>query len=302
MSMKPLLIAMSLLLTAISSLAHGDLIRSRAMAEMQINGGQPTEAELGQAVFIAKEKSVQRYLTEFRPGAAKVYANCRLTEDNIDKVIVETRTRPVKVRDGQLKLKMSTAINQVKLDSHLQNCVQPTAKRIAIVLVARQRAGSGKKATYQAFFGQLDKALGEVLVSRGFEVDSKQDMEIYSGGLYRQERLVRQFEHRGQVNWEPARIAGFLTDIDLMVIGYFQVDAPRRVKLNNMISVSVSGSAEMFHLTDNRVVAATDKIQLSAEAPSAEQAVNEAAQLVVEEAGIQLADKLSAFVMQVRGK
>ncbi|MBA55681.1 MAG: hypothetical protein CMK89_14595 [Pseudomonadales bacterium] len=285
--------------------AHGEMagsgiIHSKGMAELVMSGGSASAAELSQVEFDAKENSIQRYLAEFRPGAAEVYSSCPLTADTIDGIIVASRTRPPKARDGILQMKMRTSIDQVKLDQHLKSCVKPTAKRIAIVLVARKQAGPEHHDTYKAFFGKLDKSLGEVLSTRGFVVDSKQDMEVFSGGIYREERLVRQYEQSGQVNWEPARIASFISNIDLLVIGYFDIGRSQQLNTNRMMEVVVSGNAEMFDMVDNVVVSSTGNIQLAAEARTEHEAINEAAQLVVEEVGIQLTDKLNAYTMRVR--
>ena len=287
-----------LCLVAVSSWANAEIVHSKGLAEIRINGASASSQELAQAEFVAKENSVQRFLAEFRPAAAQVYANCGLTQKNIDEVVIDTRTRPPKTRQGLVQVKMRTSIDQVKLDLHLNSCVKPTSQRIAIVLVARQQADTQSHDTYKAFFGQLDKSLGEVFVAKGFSVDSKQDMEIFSGGIYRQERLVRQYEHSGQVNWEPARIAGFITNVDLLVIGYFDIGRSNSVSTNNLTEVAVSGTAEMFDMVENAVVASTPKIQLNAEARSEREAINEAVQLVVEEVGIQLTDKLNAYSLR----
>lgn len=286
-------------MAAHAEMAGGGVIHSKGMAELVITGSSASARELAQVEYEAKENSIQRYLAEFRPGAAEVYSGCPLNADTIDGIIVATRTRPPKARDGILQMKMRTSIDQVKLDQHLKSCVKTTSKRIAIVLVARKEAGPEHHATYKAFFGHLDKSLGEVLSTRGFVVDSKQDMEVFSGGIYREERLVRQYEQSGQVNWEPARIASFITNIDLLVIGYFDIGRSQQLKTNSMTEVVVSGNAEMFDMVDNVVVSSTGNIQLAAEARTESEAINEAAQLVVEEVGIQLTDKLNAYTMRV---
>jgi hypothetical protein len=281
--------------------AFAEIVQSKGMALIPIAGGTASNVEMMRADFEAKENSIQRYLSEFRPTAAKIYAGCPLRDGDLDGVIVSARARPAQYTpNSQYQLKMRTAIDLVKLDLHLQSCTRQTKKRIAIVLVSRQKITQQQENTYKAFYGQLDKALGEVLESRNFVVDSKQDMEIFSGGLYREDRLIKQYEQSGQVNWEPARIAGYISDIDLMVVGYFDIGQARRVSSNNLMEVSVSGSAQIFHMADNVVVSSTPKIQLTAEARTGQEAITEAAQLVVEAVGVELADKLNAYSLNFK--
>ena len=281
-----------------STLASAESVRSKGMAELQFENEKPSQKQINQANFNAKNNSVERYLSKYRPAAREVLASCPLNEGNIDKIVTNTLSRPPKQKNGVYQIKMRTEIDLERLDSYLQHCGGTTASRIAVILVARQSAGGSSTDTYKAFFGQVDKALANELASKNFTVDSKQDMELFSGGLYREGRLVKQYQQSGQVNWEPAQIAGYLTNIDLMVLGYFDIGKVTTVKLNNLRQVSVSASAEMFDLMDKHVVASTDKIQVKAEAGSDKEVINEAVQLVVEKMGQQLRDKLVSYTMK----
>lgn len=283
-----------------STHANEKLVHSKGMAEIRFDGGKPSKTQLVQADFQAKENSVQRYLTKYRPGVVEVYNSCAtpLNAGNIDNVVIDSMSRPPKQRDGIYRVAMRTSIDTSRLDKYLQYCSGGVIDaRIAIVLVAREKVSDKQQDVYKAFFGRLDKALADVFVAKNFTVDSKRDMELFSGGLYREVRLMEQYKSAGKVNWESAYIASDLNNIDLLVLGYFDIGTVEKVKINNMLDVTVSGSAEILDLRDKTVISSSSKIQRRAEAPSDSEVINEAVQLVVDEMGQQLTDKLIQYYM-----
>ena len=300
MNQTMICVAVVLALFCLPAQAQEKVVHSKGMAEIRFEGAAPTAAQLNEADFQAKENSINRYLSKYRPAVLDVYSNCAtpLSASTIDKVVIDTLSKPPKSRGGVYRVAMRTSINTARLDKYLEFCSGGiTEARLAIILVARQAINKQSEGLYKSFFGQVDKALADVFIAKNFTVDSKRDMELFSGGLYREVRLMEQYKTAGQVNWESAFIASDLNNVDLLVLGYFDIGTVSKVALNNMLQVSVSASAETLDLVDKKVISGTSKIQRTAEAPSEQEVINEAVQLVVEEMGQQLTDELIRYYM-----
>jgi hypothetical protein len=269
---------------------------------IDISGNKPSATEQRNAQMQAKEESITRYLSEFRESAASIYENCRMPEDQLNKVVIPVRIvrKSVDKDLGQYKVIMKNKLDVARLNRHLQSCGRQTEramafskKRLAFALVARQAEEIRGTRTYREFFEQLDVALSKEFIDQNFNVDSGQDMEIFSGHIYRNKRLQQQYTHSGRVNWEPARIAGWMNEIDLLVIGYFDVGLPTRSESNGLIDISVTAKLQIFDMENNDVIAEVPSKEMSANGKTEQEAINAATRLVAQYAAEDLIDQLN---------
>lgn len=290
----------------LSAAVHAEFAAVKGEGVIDISGDKPSAAEQRKAQMRAKEDSVTRYLAEFRESAAGIYEHCGMSEDQLDKVVIPARiVRKAVDKDlGQYRVIMKNKLDVARLNRHLQSCGRKTEgamvfsqKRLAFALVARQAEASRGTRTYREFFEQLDIALSKEFIDQNFNVDSGQDMEIFSGHIYRNKRLQQQYTHSGRVNWEPARIAGWMNEIDLLVIGYFDVGLPTRSESNGLIDISVSAKLQIFDMENNDVIAEVPSKEMSGNGKTEQEAINAATRRVTRYAAEDLIDQLNLHGM-----